>query len=81
MKQELAIIKTVKFGMIDAPFPVLSITIETLNYGARLEISADDMFELVKKHNIYDINNLKGMPCIVVSADKAGGICHFVDLK
>ena len=80
--EELAVISTeVHFGMRDAPWPVMWFSMDTLEYGALQILDYKTAVELIKKHHIKDIKDMKGMPCIVEVEGFAGGTCVFKDLK
>jgi len=80
--EELAVIDSeVRFGMRDAPWPVMWFSVATLDYGALQILDYQTAIDLIKKHNIKDITDLKGAPCIVEVKGLAGGTCKFKDLK
>lgn len=75
--EELAVINNVHFGMRDAPWPCLWFTVNALHYGALQILHFKEAVELIKKHNIYKIEDLEGKPCIV---EMEGSSCIFKDL-
>ena len=78
IKEELAVIKGVRFGMQDEPWPCLVIGVELLIGGAGITLHYEDAAKLIRKHHIGNIQDLDGMPCIV---EITGRTVKFKELK
>ena len=76
--EELAIISNVSFGMNDRGFVGLSFVVHCIVYSSGQFLIANDAVDLIKRHQITNINHLDGKPCIVKSK---GNTMIFIDLK
>ena len=75
---ELAIIRNVAFGTRDVSRAILSFTVHT-QYGVSLQcLSADEAIELIERHQVTEVHDLEGKPCLVRRPNS--GTIKFVDL-
>jgi hypothetical protein len=75
--EELAIIERARFGVNDRGWVGLSFGVKSIRYGAGQFLNVNETADLLKRHEITDINHLNGKPCII---EIDGDIMRFVDL-
>jgi len=75
--EQLAIMDSVRFGVNDRGWVGLSFGVKAIRYGSGQFLSIHETEDLLKRHEISDINHLNGKPCII---EIDGDIMRFVDL-
>jgi hypothetical protein len=78
-KEELAIMKNVRWGIIDPDhYPdeaTVGMTVETIGGCADLRLTPEQSLKLVKGTHISDVKELSGNPCVVI---RENGYIRFI---
>lgn len=77
LTEEMARIERVWYGREDRGFIGMFLDVEFLSGGSVIRVGQDDLNELMEKHFIENIHNLKGKNCVVQTGD---GMVRFVRL-
>lgn len=72
--RELGVAKNPGFGMRDCGEPVLWFQIDTLGYSSLQIFGVEEAAKIIKAAKCYDIKELNGKPCVVISTDLVRGL-------